>query len=220
MTADLSSFLAPNRFVDSDHPAVIAYARAHSVPGAEPIDNAVALYLAVRDGFRYSPWQVHTTPEAYQASAVLARERPEGHCIDKAVLLAAASRVLQIPSRLHFAIVRNHIGTEELEQQLGTDLLVFHGYVELHLQGQWVSATPAFNAALCAHLGVDPLEFDGRSDSIFQQFDKAGGRFMEYLHDYGGFSDIPFDLMISEWQKHYPGFMRAGRWPSPGASAT
>ena len=219
MITDLSPFLAPNRFVDSDHPAVIAYAREHAKPGADPVGSAVALYYAVRDGFRYSPWQVHTTQDAYRASAVLARDRREGHCIDKANLLAASARALGVPSRLHFAIVRNHIGTEELEQQLGTDLLVFHGYVELHLDGQWVSATPAFNKELCAHLGVDPLEFDGRTDSIFQQFDKSGGQFMEYTHDYGHFPDIPFELMISEWEKHYAGFRRAGRWPAPGPSA-
>ena len=217
---DLSPFIEPNAFVDSDHPEVVAWARAHSDPAADPRTNAVALYYAVRDGFRYNPWRVRTTPDAYRASGVLLRERSEGgHCIDKAVLLAAATRCVGVPSRLHFANVRNHIGTEELERKLGTDLLVFHGYTELHLDGRWVAATPAFNRELCEHLGVAPLEFDGRGDSIFQQYDRSGGRFMEYVHDYGHFADIPFELMVGEWRRYYPAFMLDGRWPEKEAGA-
>ena len=145
---------------------------------------------------------------------MLLRDRSEGgHCIDKANLLAACARRLGIPSRLHFANVRNHIGTQDLERFLGTSLLVFHGYVELHLEGKWVAATPAFNRELCEYLNVAPLEFDGRNDSIFQAYDRAGGRFMEYVRDYGAFPDIPFELMIGEWKRYYPEFMKTGSWP-------
>jgi transglutaminase-like putative cysteine protease len=211
---DLTPYLEPNTFVDSDHPEVIAWAEQHSVAGDPPIDNAVRLYNSIRDAFRYNPWKVHPTPEAFRASAMLVGDRSEGgHCIDKANLLAACARHLGIPSRLHFANVRNHIGTEELERALGTDLLVFHGYVELLLEGRWVAATPAFNRGLCELLGVAPLEFDGRTDSVFQQYDREGGRFMEYVHDWGSYPDIPFDLMIGEWKRHYPAFRDGGIWP-------
>ncbi len=218
---DLTPFLQPNDFVDSDHPAIVAWAAAHSTHGATPIDNAVRLYYAVRDGFRYNPWRVHATPDAYRASGVVVRERADGgHCIDKAVLLAACARSVGIPSRLHFANVRNHIGTEELEKKLGTSLLVFHGYTELHLEGRWVAATPAFNKELCEHLNVAPLEFDGRTDSIFQQFDRDGGDFMEYVHDYGSFPGIPFELMIGEWKRYYPGFRLEGKWPKNSSASS
>ena len=30
---------------------------------------------------------------------------------------------------------------------------------------------------------------------------------MEYLHDYGDFPSIPFELMIGEWKKYYPKFV-------------
>ncbi len=212
--SDLTPFLEPNPFVDSDHPAVVAYAERHTDPAADAITNGVRLYAAIRDGLRYDPWGVELDPAAYRASTVAVREWEQGgHCIDKAILLAACARVVGTPSRMHFAIVRNHIGIEELERQLGTDLLVFHGYVELYLEQRWVSATPAFNAELCERLGVEPLEFDGRHDSIFQQYDREGGRFMEYVHDYGSYPDIPFELMLAEWKKHYPGFSSRGQWP-------
>jgi transglutaminase-like putative cysteine protease len=210
---ELSVYLEPNFFVDADHPAVVRYARQHAGEG-DALARAVRLYYAIRDGFRYNPWRVDLRPEGFKASTVPGRDADEGgHCIDKANLLAACARSLGIPARLHFANVRNHIGTEELERQLGTSLLVFHGYAELHLEGKWVAATPAFNKELCDRLGVDPLEFDGRSDSIFQQYDRAGGKFMEYVHDYGPFAGIPFELMLAEWKKHYPALHQTGRWP-------
>lgn len=214
MTDARHALTQPTFFLDCDHPDVVSFARQNADAAATEVDKAVQLYLAVRDGFRYSPWDVKPDRHHFKASHVLHKApRVGGHCIDKANLLAASARVWSIPSRLHFANVRNHIGTEALEKQLGTDLLVFHGYVELYLEGRWVSATPAFNKGLCDKLGVAPLEFNGRDDSIFQQYDRVGGKFMEYVHDYGVFDDIPFDLMIGEWRKYYAPFRNQGNWP-------
>lgn len=206
-------FLRPNRFVDADHPAVVAWAREHGV-GSTPQEVAVSLYYAVRDGFRYNAWYIHIDEDSYRASDVLSRP-PErgGHCIDKANLLAASARVHGIPSRLHFANVRNHIGTARLEQWLGTDLLVFHGYTELWLGGRWVAATPAFNRELCERLGVAPLEFNGVDDSLFQEYDPSAGRFMEYVTDHGSFAEVPFQAMIAEWRRHYPILFEKGLPP-------
>ncbi|TVQ87106.1 MAG: transglutaminase family protein [Deltaproteobacteria bacterium] len=205
--------LHPDRFIDSDHPDVLAFALEHAA-GLPPRESAVALYYAVRDGFRYSPWNVAFERSAFRASALLRREPRQGHCIDKALLLAAVCRARQIPARLHFANVRNHVGTAQLEARLGSDLLVYHGYVELYLDGRWVAATPAFNRELCDRLGVVPLEFDGRNDSIFQAYDRAAGRFMEYVTDHGSHNTLPFDAMIAEWRRHYPRIAAEG-WPSP-----
>jgi transglutaminase-like putative cysteine protease len=208
-------FLAPNACVDSDHPRVVAYAQRFRSDEGE-VATAVALYHAIRDGYRYNPWEVSLTQDGYRASAVVDRTfQRGGHCIDKALLLAAGARALGIPSRLHFANVRNHIGTAKLSAKLGTDLLVFHGYAELFLEGRWVAATPAFNRELCAHLQVPPLEWDGRSDAIFQAYSPDGTRFMEYVQDHGTFPDVPFALMMSEWARHYPS-LKDGHWPLAG----
>lgn len=205
--------LRADRFIDCDHPDVIAFAGAHA-RGLPPRQAAIALYYAVRDGFRYSPWQVRFTPESFRASNLLHRDPPVGHCIDKALLLAGTCRAAGIPARLHFANVRNHVGTAQLEARLGSDLLVYHGYTELFLDGRWVAATPAFNRELCERLGVTPLEFDGRTDSIFQPYDRQAGRFMEYVTDHGSHTTLPFDAMIAEWALHYPRIATQG-WPSP-----
>jgi transglutaminase-like putative cysteine protease len=207
-----AAYLAPNAFVDSTHPEVVAYAERHRSSDGD-VATAVALYYAIRDGLRYTPWQVSFEAEDYRSSEVATRSYERGgHCIDKALLLAGCARAVGIPSRLHFANVRNHIGTAKLESMLGTDLLVFHGYAELFLEGRWVAATPAFNRQLCEHLKVPPLEWDGREDAIFQAYAPGGARFMEYVHDYGTFADIPHALMVGEWHKYYPA-MRNGTWP-------
>lgn len=197
-------YLRPTYFLDSDNPDVVEYAHKHTRPGATPEENAVRLYYAVRDDFTYNPYKLDLRPSGLQASDILARDY--GHCVSKALLLAAAARVVGIPTRLAFFNVKNHIATEKIESFLKTNVLVFHGCTELWLSGRWLKATPAFNEALCRKLNVATLEFNGKEDSVFQQFDESGNVFMDYVYDYGSFHDLPYDLMMSELQKHY-GFL-------------
>lgn len=194
-------YLRPTYFLDSDNPAVVEYAHKHSRHDASPEENAVSLYYAVRDDFMYNPYKIDLRPTGLKASDLL--NRNYGYCVEKAVLLAAVARVVGIPTRLSFFNVRNHIATEKVERVLQTDLLVFHGCTELWLSGRWVKATPAFNVALCRKLNVPTLEFDGKEDSIFQQFDHSGNVFMDYVHEYGAFHDLPYDLFFGELRKHY-----------------
>ena len=75
-----------------------------------------------------------------------------------------------------------------------------------------IAATPAFNAGLCTKLGVEPLAFDGLSDSVFQAFDRKAGRFMEYVTDHGTHAGIPFEQMLAAWKLHYGASENSG-WP-------
>jgi transglutaminase-like putative cysteine protease len=206
-------YKVPNPFMDWDSPNVVAFAQEAGGDGTDR-EVAVRLYYSVRDSLRYNPWSVALTPEGYRASEVVERSYERGgHCIDKALLLAAAARARGIPSRLHFANVRNHVGTATLESKLGSDLLVFHGYTELWIDGRWVAATTAFNVQLCERLGVEALEFDGVNDSVFQAYDRQAGRFMEYVDDHGTFAVVPVERMVAAWREHYPP-VREGLWPS------
>lgn len=202
---DFTAYLHPTRVIDSDHPAVIAFAQhvAEETPNA--LQQAVGLYNAVRDRIRYDPYRIELTPEAMRASAVLARGF--GFCVAKAVVLAAAARAVGIPSRLGFADVKNHLTTERLRRLMQTDVFAFHGYTELFLDGTWVKATPAFNRSLCDRFDVEPLAFDGRHDSMFQQFDRKGNRYMEYVRDRGHFADLPLDDMRAAFEEHYPSLL-------------
>ena len=198
----MDEYLKPTEFLDSDEPTVREFASAHTAGASSNTEKAVKLYYAVRDGFQYDPYVLDLRREGLKASKLLTRTR--GYCVEKAVLLAASTRAVGIPSRLSFYIVRNHIATDRLEKVLEKDYLVFHGAAEMLLEGKWRKATPAFNKKLCDFLGVEPLEFDGTRDSIFQEFDKSGNVFMEYLHDYGAFSDLPYEMYLDELNKHYP----------------
>ena len=196
--------LAATALVDSDHPAVIDFARQHAQGGADR-ERAVALYYGVRDGFRYDPYRCDLSPQGMKASTVIATGL--GWCVPKATLLAAACRAVGIPARLGFADVRNHLSTERMRQSMQTDTFYWHGYTEIWLDGAWRKATPAFNVELCDRFGLLPLEFNGRDDSIYHPFDRAGNRHMEYVAQRGSFDDLPLDQLLADFRLHYPGWI-------------
>lgn len=196
--------LAPTALIDSDHPDVLAFARAHAQGGDER-ERAVALYLAVRDRFRYDPYRIDLSPSGMRASSVIAQG--SGWCVPKAALMAAACRAAGLHARVGYADVRNHLSTERLRQTMQTDVFIWHGYADIWLDGQWVKATPAFNIALCDKFGLLPLAFDGLSDSIYHPFDKAGHRHMEYVKQRGSFDDMPLVQIVADFKTVYPGWM-------------
>jgi transglutaminase-like putative cysteine protease len=199
--------LAATALIDRDHPAVQAFARKHAAGGSERA-RAVALFYAVRDGFRYDPYRIDLSPDGMRASAVL--EAGYGWCVTKATLLAAACRAQGIPARLGFADVRNHLSTERMRQAMKTDVFAWHGYTDIWLGGAWFKATPAFNRELCERFGLLPLEFDGMSDSIYHPFDRAGNRHMEYVRQRGTFDDLPLNEIIATFREFYSGQMSDG----------
>jgi transglutaminase-like putative cysteine protease len=193
--------LAPGRFVDSDHPDVIAFARDVCAGASGERERASRLFAAVRERLRYDPYTISADPDAYVASKLLRETR--AYCIPKAVLLCAAARAAGIPARLGFADVVNHLASEKLIETLGSDLFAFHGYVELWIDGRPLKATPAFNASLCARFGVPPLEFDGEHDALLQAFDGEGRRYMEYVRDRGLHLDLPLDEILQTFAELY-----------------
>ncbi|ARN76735.1 transglutaminase [Nonlabens spongiae] len=193
----------PSYFFDYDHPAIqrITSAYQHLETEQEIIHN---LYVEVRDGWRYSPFEIGLTKEHFKASTIA--QKRQGHCIDKAILLVACLRAFDIPARLHLAKVSNHIATERLEKVIGTNELAPHGLVDVYHNGKWVKCSPAFNKELCAMYRVDVLDFDGTADSVMQEYNRDQEQFMSYLEDYGHFEDVPLDFIMETFKKNYPEF--------------
>lgn len=135
-------YLSPTAIIDSDHASIVSYA-ANVAEGNEdsPIEKAVKLYYAVRDGIWYDPYYPFYLPEHYRASNILKSGR--GFCTSKASLLSALGRACGIPTRVGFANVRNHLATSQFIKTLGSDVFVYHSYVDIFLDGKWVKATPA-----------------------------------------------------------------------------
>jgi len=201
MEEDFLPYLTPTEIIDSDHRSIQDHATAVVKGSKEPIEVAVRLYLAVRDGIRYDPYSPFYLPEHYRASYVLKRGR--SFCIPKASLLCALGRASGIPSRVGFATVRNHLATKQLIDFLGNNLFAYHGFVELYLEGKWVKATPAFNSELCKRHNVPPLEFNGREDSLFQPYNLENRKFMEYVEFHGIYADIPVGTIVEAWERAY-----------------
>lgn len=196
----MNAYLENTTFLDYESLEIKSYLQDF-VPAATNKETAVQLYLKVRDGFLYDPYHLDLRPNYLKASVISAKKR--AWCVEKAILLAASLRFFDIPSRLGFAVVTNHIGAEKLVSYLRKEEIVFHGYVEVCLDGKWVKCTPAFDKHVCKLSGVIPLTWDGENDSMFQEY-CDGKQFMEYKHFYGTFSDVPLQLMNHEMKKHYP----------------
>lgn len=170
-------------------------------PKASKREQAIALYYKVRDMFIYDPYHLDLRPAGLKSSVILQKKR--AWCVEKAIVLATGLRALGIPTKLGYGIVVNHIGTERLSSYLQRHEIVFHGYTSVLIDGKWVKATPAFDRGVCRISKVAPLDWDGKSDAMLQAY-QGEKQFMEYIHIYGEFDDVPIALMNSEMKKYYP----------------
>lgn len=199
-------YLKETYFFNYSHPEIQAFLQEQDLEGLSDKEITIKLYYLIRDGWKYDPYNIFFEKERWQSHVLF--KKTTAHCLDKSILLITMLRAKGIPARLHLAKVKNHIAAEKLLEKYQTDELAPHGYVEIFLDNRWIAATPAFNKSLCLRLNVAPLEFNGEEDSIFQEFDKAGNTFMEYLEDYGHFEDFPYSFVIETFQKHYPDYAR------------
>jgi transglutaminase-like putative cysteine protease len=148
-TAPTPAHLRPTALIDSDTPAVQAFAAEHA-RGRDDRERAIALYLAVRDSFRYDPYRIDLSPHGMAASSVLANGY--GWCVPKAALLTAACRAAGIPARMGFADVKNHLSTERMRETMKTDLFIWHGYTDI-----WARRPVAQGNACVQHRAVRAL---------------------------------------------------------------
>jgi transglutaminase-like putative cysteine protease len=206
MSTQERDYLSATPFIDSDNPAIVAFAHDALGDAATIKEKALALYGAVRDQIQYDPYIDFFDPAEFRASEVL--RAGKGFCVGKSALLAAAARVAGIPARPGYADVRNHLTSKRLKEQVG-DIFIWHSYTELEIDGQWVKCTPAFDKVLCERARIAPLDFDGVNDSLFHPFDQAGRRHMEYLQDRGAYADVPFDTILADFKTFYPNLVAA-----------
>ncbi|MFG3347100.1 transglutaminase family protein [Streptomyces sp. NPDC048018] len=206
MTDQLERLTRPTEFLDYETDAVQAFID-HAVKdrGADRTTNAIELYYAVRDDVFYEVYGAPLSREGFKASHTATTK--EGFCLHKSALYAACARALGIPSRLVYGDVRNHLASPRLLQHIGGDVF-FHGLAQVYLNGRWVKATPVFNKMLCKLYGMEALEFDGVSDSLYHPYAEGGGS-MEFLTDHGAFDDLPYEFVMSSMRSKHPGFLDA-----------
>lgn len=193
---EMEKYLQPTSIVDSDNPIIRNKAQEVTKGQEGAIEKARSLFYFVRDRIKYNPYVPRHLPEHFRASNTLARG--EGFCIQKAALLIALSRAVEIPARFHFVILRNHRLPEKMAELLVSNVIPDHGYVEFHLDGKWVGATPAFDIGLCQKYGIIPVEFDGKKDAKFHSHTQDGKLHIEYIFDRGTYADVPVEE-VREW---------------------
>ncbi|PCH76700.1 MAG: transglutaminase [Flavobacteriaceae bacterium] len=177
--------------------------------GESDLDFSIKAYTFIRDFWPYYPYRFSLIKEDWKASKIA--QQKAGHCLEKSIILISVLRSENIPAKLGLSRVKNHIAVEQIVEKFGSDELVPHGYVEIFLEGKWVKATPAFNKELCEKMGVHALDFDGKTDAVFQEFDALGANsFMEYLEDYGTFDTVPLEYMFQLMCDTYPLLLKRG----------
>jgi len=198
---NLEEYLLPTYYIDAESKLIVNLANELVTKQEEAVEKAKAIFYWTRDKILYDPYSFSTAKIDYKASRVVKKGR--GWCVQKAVVLAALSRAVGIPSRLHFADIRNYQITQKLKEEMGTDLFIFHGYTELYLN-RWVKATPAFNIELSHKFGHKTVEFNGLSDAILPSTTLKGERHVEYLKDRGTYADLPFEEIFDVFKEVYP----------------
>jgi transglutaminase-like putative cysteine protease len=203
-----AAWLEPTWFIDADDPQVVAFAEEAAGAATDPTEVAVKLFYAVRDGYRYDPYNVDYQPAAFRASSVVGSA--SNWCVPKSVLLTAAARARGIPARLGFADVKNHLTSEKLKASMSSDIFAWHGYSELLLGDRWHKLSTAFNIELCDKFGVKAL---------MHPFDKAGRRHMEYIRQRGTYDDLPLDEIMASFAEIYGTDMISATSPGSAEAA-
>jgi transglutaminase-like putative cysteine protease len=188
---EMAVYLRPTPTIDSDHERILETATRITGNCSSDVEKAVALFNFVRDSIHYNVYMVSVFIEDFRASRVL--EWGRGYCVQKAVLLAALGRAAGVPSRLAFAMIRNHRLPREVFDSIGTNTFPRHGYNQFFLGGKWLSAAATFDRELCEKNGLPTVEFDGKRDAVLPETDSEGSPYIEYLEKFPPRDDVPFD---------------------------
>lgn len=198
---DPSLYLRATPFIESDHLLIRQKAEEITRGIAHESDKAVGLFNFVRDKCHYNMYATTGNIEAYRASAIL--PSGQGWCVQKAILLAALCRAVEIPCGLLLVSIRNHKSPPEAVELMQTNVFFPHMYNCLYLNGRWLKAAPTFDRDICERTGVPVVDFDGGNDAILPDKDLKGHPFIEYLDDFGVYVDLPWDFILENSRRIY-----------------
>ena len=198
----MERYLSSDYFIDSDSEIVQQVANSIVKEAINLKEMAIKLFYWTRDEIKYDAYSLSSSRRQYKASKII--QAGKGWCVQKAVLLTALARAVDLPARLHFADIRNYQTPEKLKEIIGTDIFLYHGYTELFLQEKWVKVTPTFNKELCDKFGYRTVEFDGIHDATLPDTTLNGEKYVEYLNDRGTSHELPFKDINRAFYEYYP----------------
>ena len=198
----MEKYLSSTYFIDSDSDIVQQTASNIVKETIYPKDKAIKLFYWTRDRITYDAYSLTSFKKNYKASKII--QEGKGWCVQKAVVLAALARSVNIPAKLHFADIRNYQTPDKLKNRIGTNIFLYHGFTDLYLNGKWIKVTPAFNKELCEKFGYKTVKFDGINDAILPEKTINGQKYVEYLKDRGTTHDLPFKEIFKTFFEEYP----------------
>lgn len=210
---DLDQYLEPTEFLDFQRERVRN--KAHEITDGLNSDKnkVIALFYWTRDNIKYNMYTYNPKIKANLKASVTLR-RKNGFCMSKAVLLSALARAVGIPARIRMVDIINHKINPKIIDLMGTNVFHCHGISEILLNGNWLKLTPVFDKITALKAGFVPLiEFDGNKDALFESHDKEGNAFVEYVEDYGTYSELPIDQINEIFTNAYPGMFARNEFP-------
>jgi len=208
---DFEKYLQPTAAIDCN--STIIQEKANLLlDGTESIvERSQKLFYFTRDSIRYNPYAA-----LYPLQASETLKKGDGFCVQKAVLLAALLRAVGILARLGFVDIRNHRLDPDWQKIFRTDVVVFHGFTELFIEGRWLKATPAFDLRMCSENGFLPVEFDGTTHAMLHSHDLQNQPHIDYVGERGHFEDVPTEIIVETVTDAYgPKFLecwKSGNW--------
>ncbi|MFX1454945.1 MAG: transglutaminase family protein [Promethearchaeota archaeon] len=213
----MEEYLQPTEFFDFDKPFVENKALEITKDLKTQKEKAIALFYWVRDKIKYNMLTYIPSVKANFKASVTLRRR-NGFCVSKSILLSSFARAVGIPARIHLVDLINHKISQKVIDFMQTNVMHYHGYSELYLDGKWVKLTPSFDQGTADKGGFHPMcEFDGECDAVFPEFDNDGNRFGEYVLDRGVYADLPLDEIAIVFEEKYPSIykFKNGELPKP-----
>ena len=196
-----TSCLSATPFVNCDSPEIQTRA-AELCLGLGSRDKAVRLFRYVRDEIRYE-FQAKLAREEYVASHVMSEGK--GFCVQKAVLLCAMARSVEIPAAIVLCDLRDQSLSERIISAMGTSTMYHHGLSAFFLDGRWLLADASLSPDVVTRKRYRLVDFDGTKDALHAETRLDGSPHAEYIRFHGLYKDLPFDEMLRTFMAAYAG---------------
>jgi len=197
---DISPFLRPTFFIDSDHESIASLASELVDMSDPPEARAEAVFNFVRDDIKYD-FGAKVHQHEYVASYVL--EKGKGYCVQKAILLCALGRAANVPVALVHSNLVDHTLPPAYIKKLGTNVMYSHGLNAFYLDGKFILADATLSPDVVGKRGYRKTGFDPGKDNLIPATTPDGSPHAEYLKFHGLFSEFDHERMVKKLILHY-----------------
>ncbi|RKY79993.1 hypothetical protein DRQ07_05860 [candidate division KSB1 bacterium] len=194
---DPSDFLKPTSLINSDSELIIETAEKICLHKKTDIRKIEKLFYFIRDRIRYV-FRITDNPEDLKASIIL--KKRVGFCTQKAILLTALLRSMNIPSGIAFFTIFDHF----MKYSSGMGRLIeYHGITACYTNSKWFFIDPTLDSTLCNSENRPVTDFSPDNHCFMPRKDKSGNDHIEYLKFRGLCSDIVAEPFIKLMKKTY-----------------